>query len=323
MLTTSRTEPTKLPAVSAPTRHESRRYTAGVTPRDATTEDDIRSVMERLRGRAATLTPGERKIARVLMADYPMAGLHPSAELARRAGVSAPTVVRFAVQLGFPGYRELQYAIRAELSARQASPLTLDTADVPPDQLCERAWSTLGTGLRRTMSTILPADLDRAVALLANPRHQVVSFGGRFTRLGAEYLDLHLRLLRPGTRLLSWSQQPESGFLADVGPRTVCVVFDVRRYQDDVIALARLAAQRSAPIILITDPWMSPISAAADVVLAASVESISSFDSMTSVIALTDLLVAGLVTRLGPAARQRMEHIETARDELAPGHSEV
>ncbi len=315
-------------ARSAPTGHErpderrEPRYATDVAPSDATTEGDVRSVMERLRSRADLFTPGERKIARALMADYPMAGLHPSAELARRAGVSAPTVVRFAVQLGYPGYRELQEAIRAELSVRGASPLTLDVADAPADQLCERAWSILGAGLRRTMTTILPTDLDRAVTLLANPRHHVIAFGGRFTRLGAEYLDLQLRLLRPDTRLLSWSQQPESGFLADVGPRTVCVVYDVRRYQDDVIALARLAAERGASIILVTDPWMSPISAVADVVLPAAVESVSSFDSMTSVIAVTDLLVAGLFARLGSSARRRMERIEQSRDELVAGFAE-
>lgn len=281
-------------------------------------EEAPRSVMERLRLRAATLTPGERKIARALMADYPAAGLRTSAELARRAGVSAPTVVRFAVQLGFPGYRELQDAIRAELSERMASPLTLDSPVTSSDFLCQRAWTILGGGLQRTMSTILKADLDRAVELLADRRRPVVSFGGRFTHLAAEYLDHHLRMMRPGTRLLTWRQQPESGFLADVGPRTVVVAFDVRRYQEDVVALAQLAAERGATVILVTDPWMSPISAVADVVLPAAVESISSFDSMTSVIAVVDVLVAGLYARLENSARQRMELIESGREELGP-----
>ena len=279
-------------------------------------EDRSRLVMERLRHRAATMTPGERKIARALMADYPSAGLRTMSELARQAGVSAPTVVRFVVQIGYPGYREFQEAIRAELSARNASPLTLETAITSNDSLCQLAWITLGHGLHQTMSNMLEADLNQAVDLLSNQRHQVVSFGGRFTRLGAEYLDMHLRLIRPGTRVLSWNQQPESGFVADVGSRTVCVVFDVRRYQEDVIALAELAADRGAKVILITDPWMSPISAVADIVLSATVESISSFDSMNAIIAVVDVLVAGLYARLEPTARKRMQSIETGRDRL-------
>ncbi len=283
-----------------------------------TDEDDSRSVLERLRRRAATLTPGERKIARALIAEYPTAGLGTSAELARRAGVSAPTVVRFAVQLGFAGFRELQDAIRAELSERSASPLTLESVVASRDFLCQQAWVTLGGGLQRTMSTILKADLDRAIDLLADRRLQIVSFGGRFTRLAAEYLDLHLRMIRPGTRFVSGRQQLDSGFLADVGPRTVCVTFDVRRYQDDVVALAELAAERGAKVILVTDPWMSPISAVADVVLGAAVESISSFDSMTSVFAVVDVLVAGLYARLEASARQRMERIESSREHLLP-----
>lgn len=275
-----------------------------------------KSVAERLRHRASQMTPGERKIARALMSDYPAAGLRTTAELARQANVSAPTVVRFAVQLGFPGYREFQDALRAELSARVASPLTLEAAMTAPDSLRQQAWTTLGGGLQQTMSTLLDADLDMAVDLLADARHPVVSFGGRFTRLAAEYLDLHLRMMRPGTRLLSWNQQPEAGFIADVGPRTVCVVFDVRRYQEDVIALAQLAAERGATIILVTDPWMSPVSSVADVVLSAAVESVSSFDSLSSVIAVLDVLVAGLYAHIDKPARRRMQSIEEGRDRL-------
>lgn len=284
--------------------------------RSETQTDRAKSVAERLRHRASQMTPGERKIARALMSDYPAAGLRTTAELARQANVSAPTVVRFAVQLGFPGYREFQDALRAELSARVASPLTLETPVTAPDSLRQQAWTTLGGGLQQTMSTLLDADLDMAVALLTNPRHRVVSFGGRFTRLAAEYLDLHLRMMRPGTRLLSWNQQPEAGFIADLDPKTVCVVFDVRRYQEDVIALAQLAAQRGATIILVTDPWMSPISAVANVVLSAAVESVSSFDSMSSVIAMLDVLVAGIYAAIDKPARQRMKSIEAGRDQL-------
>lgn len=299
---------------SHPRSTPSSRYATSVATRANAEADSSKSVAERLRHSAASMTPGERKIARALMSDYPAAGLRTTAELARQAGVSAPTVVRFAVQLGFPGYREFQDALRAELSARVASPLTVESTVTTPDSLRQQAWTTLGGGLQQTMSTLLDADLDAAVRLLSDTRHPVVSFGGRFTRLAAEYLDLHLRMMRPNTRLLSWNQQPEAGFIADVGPRTVCVVFDVRRYQDDVIALAQLAAERGATIVLVTDPWMSPVAAVADVVLSAAVESVSSFDSLFSVIAVVDLLVADLYARTDKPSRQRIRSIEKGRD---------
>ena len=52
------------------------------------------TVAERLRLRLGELTHAERKVARALMADYPVGGLEPVAKLAAAAGVSPPTVIR-------------------------------------------------------------------------------------------------------------------------------------------------------------------------------------------------------------------------------------
>ena len=40
--------------------------------------------------------------------------------------------------------------------------------------------------------------------------------------------------------------------------RNSVVVFDLRRYQKDTIALAEAAGKRGATIVLVTDPWLSP-----------------------------------------------------------------
>jgi DNA-binding MurR/RpiR family transcriptional regulator len=59
------------------------------------------SVAERTRELLGSLSPGERKVARALLAAYPVAGLEAVADLAERAKVSAPTVLRFAGRLGY------------------------------------------------------------------------------------------------------------------------------------------------------------------------------------------------------------------------------
>lgn len=70
-------------------------------------------VSVRMRSAMPGLTPAERKIARAILASYPLAGLEPIADLAGAAGVSAPSVVRFARTLGFDGYRGLQERSRS------------------------------------------------------------------------------------------------------------------------------------------------------------------------------------------------------------------
>ena len=71
----------------------------------------------------ASLSPAERKLARVLLATYPTAGLESVAKFAERAAVSPPTVTRFVAKLGFRGYPEFQRVLRDEVQARLSSPL--------------------------------------------------------------------------------------------------------------------------------------------------------------------------------------------------------
>lgn len=82
-----------------------------------------RSIAEELRVLFETLTPTERKVGRVLLANYPVAGLETIAQLALRADVSGPTVLRLISKLGFDSYTAFQTALRDELEIRLQSPL--------------------------------------------------------------------------------------------------------------------------------------------------------------------------------------------------------
>src|SRR3982075_4488520 len=89
---------------------------------NVTTQDS--RVGELVRNRLASLSPAERKLARVLLASYPIAGPESVARFAERAHVSPPTVTRFITKLGFRGYPEFQETLRHEVQARLSSPLT-------------------------------------------------------------------------------------------------------------------------------------------------------------------------------------------------------
>ncbi|MGW7640631.1 MurR/RpiR family transcriptional regulator [Streptomyces decoyicus] len=271
------------------------------------------TVAERVRRAEGNLSPAERKIARALTANYPAAGLESASGLASQAGVSAPTVVRFVARLGFDGYRHFQQSLREEVQARHASPLTLAPvigADSPTSELVEAAQQVSSATLGQTFAALPEREFEQAVGLICDPAKRIACFGGRFSQLLAEYLDLHLRLLRPGTLLHTAAPGRDAGFRLDLNRRDVCVVFDFRRYQDDTVQLARHAHERGAKVVLFTDPWLSPVAEFADVVLPARVEAPSPFDSIVAPLALVDTLVAAVHARLGPAADERMRAAE-------------
>ena len=83
------------------------------------------TLSEMLRDSLEVLSSGERKVARTILANYPIAGLETVAELAARAKVSPPTVVRCVSRLGFSGYPEFQKRLMRE--AVSYTHLTLPT----------------------------------------------------------------------------------------------------------------------------------------------------------------------------------------------------
>src|SRR5687768_18516279 len=67
------------------------------------------------------LTPSEEKIVQLLLTDYPTSGLGSASSLARRAGVSDPTVVRLVMKLGYEGFPDFQAKLLAEVEIGRAS----------------------------------------------------------------------------------------------------------------------------------------------------------------------------------------------------------
>lgn len=278
--------------------------------------EERETVRELVRRSIGDLTPAERKVARVLLAAYPIAGLEKVAQLAERAQVSAPTVMRFVNKLGFDGYPQFQRALREELQATMSSPLALYQRRPLPsesDGILESSLRVFVRNLEATFAGLPPSEFDAVVDLLADRRRRILCTGGRFSQILAYYLYAHLHMLRPGTRLIGAGLSPRMDELIDVGRRDVLVVFDYRRYQEDTIQLARQAADRGATIVLLTDPWLSPIAEVARHVLPASVEAPSPFDSLVGGTAVVEGLVAGLVERKGETTRDRLEALERLR----------
>src|SRR5690606_24073977 len=82
------------------------------------------TLADRITAILPSLTNAERRAARALLARYPTTGIETVAPFAERAGVSAPTILRFIAKLGFDGYGEFRRTLREELEAQAQYPLT-------------------------------------------------------------------------------------------------------------------------------------------------------------------------------------------------------
>lgn len=278
------------------------------------------SARETVAALAAGALPGlskaERRVGRALLADYPSAGLTSAAQLAERAEVSPPTVLRFAQSLGFDKFTDLQVALRAELSALSNGPLTRLPGAPAAGSLLERLLQQARAQNDRAVETLamLPGPaLEAAVALMADAGRPLYLHGGRFSALLAQHLAAHLEQLRPGVRLLAEPAGRDLGAMMELTRRDVVVLFDYHRYQRSAAELAARVHRAGATVLLITDDLACPVAPDAEVVLAASSTVGTVYQSMAAGFLLTELLIPLVMDAIGEAARTRMALWEEQR----------
>ncbi|OAN41104.1 MULTISPECIES: MurR/RpiR family transcriptional regulator [Microbacterium] len=273
-------------------------------------------VSEQVRRALDSLSAGERKVGRALLANYPIAGLETVAELARRASVSSPTVIRFVGRLGFTGYPDFQKKLVHEVQERLGSPLEqYGRADLrSDDDELAHATEVFTSGISATMGDLPLSEYERAVSLLSDPRRRVRLIGGRFSLMLADYLAAHLMLLRPDVQSIGPDELKRLAVVADTRRSDVLVVFDYRRYDQGVVRFARSVASQGAELVLFTDRWMSPVADVAKAVLPANVDAPSPFDSLVPALAVLETVIAGVTEERGESGRKRLESLEAVRE---------
>jgi DNA-binding MurR/RpiR family transcriptional regulator len=282
------------------------------------------TLAEQLKKAHETLSPAERRVSRVLIADYPVAGLEPVHRLAERANVSAPTVLRLISKLGIGSYPDMQKLLRGEISARTSSPLEMygersasigDATDATSSiKFIAQSQRVLTDGLEATFKAIPEAEILEIARLLANPRLRIWTVGGRFSDLLAQYLNMHLRLLRKDVHHVAPTEHEKTFALMDFTSRDLLVAFDYRRYQDSTVNFLKNAKAKKATTVLFTDPWLSPAAKHADFLLSSSVTAPSPFDSLTAAFAMVETVIAGVVDELGEEPTQRIKAFDALQE---------
>jgi DNA-binding MurR/RpiR family transcriptional regulator len=218
-------------------------------------------------------------------------------------------------RLGFKGFPDFQKHLREELEAQIKSPLAKASPQSQQNNtspLARFAEAVLDN-LKATVGNIAPAEFDAVVALLSDRKRRIHFTGGRFTGAIARYAAVHLRIVRSDVDVIESEAALWRDQVIEIDKRDVIVVFDIRRYQDDIIALAEIAAEQGASIVLLTDQWLSPVARVAKHTLPAHVEAPSNWDSSAGLLLIAETLIAEVTKQLWETAKPRMEAIERLR----------
>lgn len=271
------------------------------------------TIAERIRLQGKRLTGAEHKLVDALLANYPVAGLSSITELAAAANVSTPTVLRLAKKLGFSGFPAFQAELRAELTAQLQNPIARHDrwpSEAPEAHILNRFSSAVFDNLRTSVKRLDHREFDRIAELLAQRRHTIHIVGGRITQPLAQYFHTHLEMIRTGTSLMPPQPALWPQYLLNLDRHSILVMLDIRRYDQQLLELAKLAAGRGAKIILLTDQWMSPVASLALHAIPLRIEVPSSWDSNIAPLLLIEALIAAIANHHWPETQRRIKELE-------------
>ncbi len=260
------------------------------------------------------MTATDRKVARVLLSHYPVAGLQTLAELSKQAGISAPSIIRCVKKLGFVGYPEYQKVLHAEIGEMLAGQVTRkpvsDNWHLP--ERVRTQYAELGRAIEQTVAVLQESELAGAARLLADHSRRVSVVGGIVSVSLAQVLHRRLMTMRPNCELLSGDPLKRTERLIDVNKRDVIVVFDLKPYDSDLAAFARLANERRAQLVVFTDKDLSSISKIARFVFVAAT-STQALTASTTAVCLIEVLLAEIQRVIGEPADERLRQLREAR----------
>ncbi len=277
-----------------------------------------RNIDELIRTHFNEFKPAERKIANHLLGNYPMAGLVSITALSQACDVSTPTVMRTLKRIGFTSFVSFQKSLKAELSKTLSDPIAKHgqwaAAGSPEEHILNRAAKSVVSNLRDTINQISFETFNQVVDLLADPERSLHLVGGRITHSFSDYLGTHLEVIRKAVFKLPSSVGLWPHHLLNIEQNDVLVIFDVRRYEADLLSLAELAVQKGAIVVLFSDQWLSPIAKHAKFIFPIRIEAPSGWDSGVATLFVLEALIAALESKLWPDASKRMQELETAFD---------
>jgi RpiR family carbohydrate utilization transcriptional regulator len=271
-------------------------------------------IISLIRQSAPNLSPSERRVAAVLLADIEFAVHASNSELARRARVSEPTVTRFSRSVGCHGVRDLKVRLA------QAMAVGRIYVELPPhvgtDLARPALWRSVFQEIRRAIAAaeegLRKEDIERASEAISRcSKLAAFGIGGGSTLAAAEVQN---RFFRLGIAVSHTSDPRLMRMIAaTLGPDDVVVAISTSGAASEVLEATGIAKRYGALCIAITKP-QSRLASMADIALGVYVpeapDALKPTASRYAFLAAIDLLAAATAYCKPLEAQARMRRIK-------------
>lgn len=258
-------------------------------------KEDILAVLEE---KGPTFSKGQRRIAGYINESYDKAAFMTASRLGKTVGVSESTVVRFAVELGFDGYPEMQKAMQEMVMNRLTSVQRIEVANdrIGNQDILTKVLQADADKLRQTSETISRDSFQCAVNVILKAR-RIYLLGVRSAAPLANFAGYYMNYMFEDIRVITVSGAGEMfENLVGITPDDVVIAFSFPRYSSATLKAAQYCRGVGATVIGITNSRLSPLAANSDFVLLAKSDMVSLVDSLVAPLSVVNALLVALAS---------------------------
>lgn len=256
---------------------------------------------------------GQKKIAQYITEHYDEAAFMTALRLGQTVGVSESTVVRFATELGFDGYPQLQKAmqelIRSRLTTLQR--VEVSRARMADDEVLEDVMSYDMSNIRQTLEE-MPRDIFYAAVDALVHAKKVYIFGAGSCAAIASFAAYYFKMFLSDVRLIQATGQSEIfEEMIRVSPEDVVIGISFPRYSSRAVKTLQYANSKNVKVVAITDSKTSPIAAFASYLLLAHSDMASVVDSLAAPLSVINALIVAVSLKCLEERREILTELES------------
>lgn len=254
------------------------------------------NLLAKIEASAVSMSKGHKKIASYILENYDKAAFMTASALGERVGTSESTVVRFASELGFKGYpelqKELQQLIKSKLTAVQR--MEVSQTLIGDGNIVRTVLNGDIELIRETAEQTSEEGFNKAVDAINNAK-KIYILGVRSSAALASFLAFYFNLVFDCVVLVDTSSNSEMfEQMFRIDENDVCIAISFPRYSKQTVNALRFIHDRKATIISITDTLDSPMAPYTDHLLVAKSNMASVVDSLVAPLSLINALIVSV-----------------------------
>jgi len=255
-------------------------------------------LMRMIQTKFSRLSKGQKLIAEYILKHYDKAAFMTAAKLGASVGVSESTVVRFANQLGYEGYPELQKALQELIKNKltTAQRIELSNDFIIPNNALKGVLKSDIENIRSTMEKINYEAFESTVNSILNSK-KIYIVGLRSSAALADFLGFYLNLILDNVKIVSYGMSDIFEQMLTLGEGDCVIGIGFPRYAMRTVETLNYAKSRGADVIAITDSVLSPLATKADYVLIAESNMASFVDSLVAPLSVINALIIAVGLR--------------------------